>query len=225
MKQPPSPQKSSNGTLVLGLDIGTSGTKALLIDDTGKVVGGQTVPHPISNPHPLWSEQNPRDWWSSAVEAIRITVAGKGVRERIKGVGLAGQMHGLVCLDAGHHVLRPALLWNDQRTQAQCDWLHEHIGTDKLAAITGNRALTGFTAPKLLWVRAHEPEVFGKIAHILLPKDYVRFRLSGTLATDLADASGTLLLDVKHRHWSEELLEAAEIPLQWLPSLHEGTDI
>jgi xylulokinase len=154
-----------------------------------------------------------------------MAVSDKQVRETLSGISLSGQMHGLVCLDKDHHILRPAILWNDQRTAAQCSQITERIDTSTLIELTGNSALTGFTAPKLLWLREHEPDCYKKIAHILLPKDYIRYRLSGELATDLSDASGTLLLDVKNRRWSERVLDALEIPAAWLPQLSEGTEI
>jgi xylulokinase len=160
------------------------------------------------------------------VESIQAALAESGLRaEDIAGVGLNGQMHGLVMLDAGGNVLRPAILWNDQRTQVQCDWMTERIGFERLIALTGNRALTGFTAPKILWVRDNEPDVYAQCAHILLPKDYIRFKLTGEYATDLAGAAGTSLLNVKDRDWSDEVIAALDIPRAWLPDVHEGTQI
>jgi xylulokinase len=182
--------------------------------------------YPYETPRPLWSEQDPHVWWTGAVEAIRDASRRAGADGgEIEAVGLTGQMHGLVALDAGGEVLRPAILWNDQRTQAECDRIREVLGRDRLVAITGNDALTGFTAPKILWVREHEPEVWGKIAHVLLPKDYVRFRLSGDLAVDRADGAGTLLFDLAARDWSIEVLEALGIDRAWLPTTYEGPEV
>lgn len=211
---------------VLGLDISTTGAKALIVDDQGKVVASHTTPQPISRPRPLWSEQNPADWWdgisSSIVKALEIAnLSG----EDIACIGLTGQMHGLVMLDEAGNVLRPSILWNDQRTQAQCDHMTEKIGFERLIELTGNRALTGFTAPKILWVRDNEPEVYNATKHILLPKDYIRYCLTGDYATDLAGAAGTSLLNVKERQWSTEVIEALGIPADWLPAVHEGTQI
>jgi xylulokinase len=210
---------------LLGLDISTTGAKALLIDEHGAVVSSYTTPQLISTPQPLWSEQNPADWWSGIVTSIRAVLEEIGAGESVSTVGLTGQMHGLVCLDGDGEVLRPAILWNDQRTQAQCDAITATIGASRLIELTGNRALTGFTAPKILWVRDHEPEVYGRIAHVLLPKDYIRFRLTGAYATDLAGAAGTLLLDVANRDWSQEALQALDIPPEWMPRTHEGTAV
>lgn len=210
---------------LLGLDISTTGAKALVIDENGQVIASHTTPQPISTPRPLWSEQNPADWWSGMVQSIRAALQEIGSSEQIAAIGLTGQMHGLVCLDAGGDVLRPAILWNDQRTQAQCDEITATIGPRRLIELTGNQALTGFTAPKILWVRQHEPEVYDQIAHVLLPKDYIRFKLSGEYAADLADGAGMLLVDVAHRRWSEEVLSALEIPATWMPRLVEGTAV
>ena len=210
---------------LLGLDISTTGAKALLIDERGAVIASHTTPQPISTPQPLWSEQNPADWWDGMAASIRAVLEQTGAAESIAAIGLTGQMHGLVCLDAAGEVLRPAILWNDQRTQAECDAITATIGAERLIRLTGNRALTGFTAPKILWVRRHEPDVYARTAHILLPKDYIRFKLSGDYATDLAGAAGTLLLDVARRRWSADVLDALEIPHEWLPATHEGPEI
>lgn len=209
---------------LLGLDVSTTGSKALLIDETGAVVASHTTPNPISQPKPLWSEQDPADWWTNIVASIRAVLAGRDPAA-IVAIGLTGQMHGLVCLDDGGNVLRPAILWNDQRTQAECDAITATIGAQRLIALTGNRALTGFTAPKILWVRHHEPEVYARIAHVLLPEDYVRFKLTGDYATNLADAAGMLLLDVAHRRWSETVLQELDIPRAWMPALYEGPEV
>jgi xylulokinase len=202
---------------LVGLDVGTSAVKGVAIDEEGRVLATASAEYPLSRPQPGWSEQDPEDWWRAAEDVLGRLPEGP--------VGLSGQMHGLVILDAGQHVLRPAILWNDQRTAAECVEIEERIGFARLVELTGNRALTGFTAPKLLWLRRHEPEVYGRIRHVLLPKDYVRLRLTGELAGDVADASGTLLFDVSRRVWSEEVCAALEIPLEWLPRAHESTEI
>ena len=202
---------------LIGLDVGTSAVKGLAIDEEGRVVATATADYPLSRPHPDWSEQNPADWWRAAEDVLAQLPEGP--------IGLSGQMHGLVVLDEDRSVLRPAILWNDQRTAAECAEIEERVGFDRLVELTGNRALAGFTAPKLLWLRRHEPETYGRIRHVLLPKDYVRLRLTGELAIDVADASGTLLFDVRHRAWSEEVCAALEIPLEWLPPAHESTEI
>ncbi len=209
---------------LLGLDISTTGAKALLIDERGKVAASHTSPQPISTPKPLWSEQNPADWWKGMTASIR-EVLKKVPADQITAIGLTGQMHGLVCLDAEGRVLRPAILWNDQRTRAECEYITETVGEKRLIELTGNRALTGFTAPKIIWVRRHEPDIYAKIAHILLPKDYIRFKLTGDYAADVADGAGMLLLNVAKRQWSEEVLSALEIPRAWMPTACEGTDV
>ena len=210
---------------LLGLDVSTTGSKALLIDERGAVCASHTTPHPSHQPRPLWSEQDPADWWSGMAQSIRAALAEIDDPGAIQAIGLTGQMHGLVCLDAEGNVLRPAILWNDQRTQAECDEITETIGARRLIELTGNRALTGFTAPKILWVRKHEPDVYAKIAHILLPKDFIRFKLTGEYATDLAGAAGTLLLNVARREWSSEVVDALGIPAEWLPPVHEGPQV
>lgn len=211
---------------LLGLDISTTGAKALIIDDAGRVIASQTTPQPISAPKPLWSEQNPADWWNGMAESIRAALGNMGARsDQIAAVGLTGQMHGLALLDKAGKVLRPAILWNDQRTQAQCDEITQRVGFERLIQLTGNRALTGFTAPKILWVRDHEPKVYAQAAHILLPKDYIRYKLTGDYAMDMSDAAGTSLLDVANRRWSDEVVGTLEIPREWLPALYEGTAI
>ena len=202
---------------LVGLDVGTSGVKGLAIDEEGRVLATATAEYPLSRPQPDWAEQNPADWWRAAQDVLARLPEGP--------IGFSGQMHGLVVLDADRNVLRPAILWNDQRTAAECAEIEERVGFDRLVELTGNRALTGFTAPKLLWLRRHEPELYGRIRHVLLPKDYVRLRLTGELAIDVADASGTLLFDVRRRVWSEEVCTALEIPLEWLPPAHESTEI
>jgi xylulokinase len=204
-------------TTLVGLDVGTTGVKALTLSPTGDVLRRVEEPYPLSTPYPGWAEQDPEDWWRASEAAL----AGLGASE-VAAIGLSGQMHGLVVLDEERRVLRPAILWNDQRTAAECAEIEERLGRPRLVELTGNRALPGFTAPKVLWLRRHEPQVYARIAHVLLPKDYVRLRLTGELATDAADASGTLLFDVARRRWSEEVLAALEIPPEWLPPVLES---
>ena len=204
---------------LVGLDVGTTGVKALAITPQGEVVGSAEEGYALSTPHPGWAEQDPEDWWRASEAALARLGAGA---ER---VGLSGQMHGLVCLDGRGEVLRPAILWNDQRTAAECAEIEQRVGLERLIALTGNRALAGFTAPKLLWLRRHEPDVYARIDRIVLPKDYVRLRLTGEWAIDAADASGTLLFDVANRRWSDEVLDALEIPAGWLPPVSESTAI
>jgi xylulokinase len=205
-------------TTLVGLDVGTTGVKALAISPEGEVVGSAEEHYPLSSPQPGWAEQDPGDWWRASEAALARLGAGDAP------VGLSGQMHGLVCLDERGDVLRPAILWNDQRTATECAEIEERIGLERLVALTGNRALTGFTAPKLLWLRRHEPEVYERIHRIVLPKDYVRLRLTGEWAIDAADASGTLLFDVANRRWSDEVVNALEIPREWLPPVSESTE-
>ena len=212
--------------LTLGLDVSTTGAKALLIDDAGTVVSSATTPLPLSTPRPLWSEQDPHDWWDGIVMSIRQALASAGATAGdVKAVGMTGQMHGLTLLDGAGEVLRPAILWNDQRTGAQCDEIRARVGKQRFIQLTGNDALTGFTAPKILWVRENEPEVYSRAAQILLPKDYIRYKLTGTYGTDKAGASGTVLFDLKARDWSPEILEALEIPAAWLPKTYEGPEV
>ena len=206
-------------TALVGLDVGTTGVKALAVTPSGDVVAEAEEGYPLSTPHPGWSEQDPEHWWAASQAAL----ARLGVEH--ERVGFSGQMHGLVCLDERGEVLRPAILWNDQRTAAECTEIEERVGLERLVALTGNRALTGFTAPKLLWLRRHEPDVYERIHRILLPKDYVRYRLTGEWAIDAADASGTLLFDVANRRWSDQVLAALEIPQEWLPPVSESTDV
>jgi xylulokinase len=203
---------------LVGLDVGTTGVKAIRISETGEVLARHEEEYPLSIPQPGWAEQDPEDWWRATQAALEAV-------GRDGPIGLTGQMHGLVLLDAADRVLRPAILWNDQRTGAECAEIEERVGFDRLVALTGNRALPGFTAPKLVWVRKHEPEVWANATHMLLPKDYVRLRLTGERAIDAAEASGTLLFDVAGRRWSEEVCDALEIPTEWLPPAHESTEI
>ena len=199
--------------LVLGIDVSTTATKAVLVDETGAVRGVGTAEYGFSAPHPLWSEQDPAAWWDGAVAAIGSVLATAGVSgDDVVAIGLTGQMHGLVLLDDADRVLRPAILWNDQRTAAECDAIRAAVGPERLVAITGNDALTGFTAPKLVWVRDHEPEVWSRAAHVLLPKDYLRLRLTGEHAMDKADGAGTILFDLAARDWSPEVARRAPDP-------------
>ena len=212
--------------MLLGIDVSTTGAKALLVDADGRVVGSATTPLALSTPRPLWSEQHPRDWWEGVAQSIRqVLVESSAAGSDIAAIGLTGQMHGLVLLDEQGEVLRPAILWNDQRTGRQCDEIRARIGKERLIQITGNDALTGFTAPKILWVQQHEPEVYARARHILLPKDYIRYRLSGEYAMDRAGGAGTLLFDLKRRTWSEEVCSALEIAAEWLPPTFEGPEI
>jgi len=211
--------------VLLGLDIGTGGTRAVLVDQRGKLTASAAVEHvAFRSPHPGWAEQDPEDWWRAAQSAIRSVIA-TARAPRIDAVGLTGQMHGAVMLDAAGEVLRPSLIWCDQRTDEECDWLHAEIGRDRLIELTANPALPNFTLTKLLWVRKHEPQIFARIAHVLCPKDYVRYRLTGTYAMDVQEASGTLLLDVAHRRWSSEVARIAGIPESWLPELFESQEV
>jgi xylulokinase len=210
----------------LGVDVSTTSAKALLIDELGSVISSATSPLTSSMPQPLWSEQDPQDWWEGVVQSIVQALDQAGVDGKaIKAVGMTGQMHGLVLLDGDGQVLRPAILWNDQRTGAQCDEIRARLGFERLVQITGNNALTGFTAPKIMWVQQNEPEVYARARHILLPKDYVRFRLTNQYAMDKADGSGTLLFNLQQRSWSTEVLEALEIPMDWLPPTYEGPQV
>ena len=213
--------------MILGVDVGTGGTRAVMIDRTGGILGSFASEHaPIKSEHIGWAEQDPDDWWRATQEAIAGAMAASELTgSEIEAVGLTGQMHGCVMLDAEGKVLRPALIWADQRTQPQCDWLTERIGFERLIELTCNPALPNFTLTKLLWVREHQPEIFARIAHVLCPKDYVRYRLTGEFAMDMQEASGTLLLDVAHRRWSAEVAEIAGIPIAWLPKLFEGPEI
>lgn len=210
----------------LGIDVSTTGAKALLIDEKGSVVSSATTPLTLSMPQPLWSEQDPQDWWQGVVQSVRQAVGQAGVDgAAVAAIGLTGQMHGLVLLDGDGQVLRPAILWNDQRTGAQCDEIRARLGFERLVQITGNNALTGFTAPKILWVQQNEPAVYARARHILLPKDYVRYRLTGKYAMDKADGSGTLLFNLQARDWSRDVLEALKIPADWLPPTYEGPQV
>lgn len=210
----------------IGLDIGTSAAKAVLCDQDGKIIAIGQQEYPLYTPFPLWSEQNPADWWEGSNKAIQQVLASANIDpSKVAGIGLTGQMHGSVFLDKGNNVIRPALLWNDQRTAKECEQITELIGYEKLIDIAGNPALTGFQAPKILWLRNNEPERFGKVAKVLLPKDYIRFLLTGEFASDCSDAAGTLLLDLRKRDWSTELLQKLDLPRDWFPTVYEGSQI
>ncbi len=209
----------------LGIDTSTTSSKALLIDEQGTVIAVASSPHTLQTPKPLWSEQDPHEWWQAVSASIRSVLEKAGIGgESVAAVGLTGQMHGLVLLDESGNVLRPAILWNDGRTQNQCDEIHQIIGKEKFIQISGNIALTGFTAPKILWVKENEPQVFAKAKHVLLPKDYVRLKLTGEYAMDKADGAGTVLFDLKSRDWSDEVLASLEIPRSWMPKTFEGPE-
>jgi xylulokinase len=204
----------------IGLDVGTSGVKALAVSESGEVLATAEEHYPLSTPRPGWSEQDPELWWQATERALaRLDVTAPA------GIGLSGQMHGLVALDAADRVIRPAILWNDGRTGVEAAEIESRIGLERLVELTGNRALTGFTAPKLLWMRRHEPDAYARIAHILLPKDYVRLRLTGEHAIDVSDASGTVLFDVARRRWSDEVVEALELDASWLPRALESAEV
>jgi xylulokinase len=206
---------------VIGLDVGTSAVKALAIGlEDGAVLARSEVEYPLSTPRPGWSEQDPADWWRATQEALDALAV-----DEVVAFGLTGQMHGLVALDSNDRVIRPAMLWNDARTGAECAEIEEKVGLSELIARTGNRALASFTAPKLLWMRRHEPENYRRIARILLPKDYVRLQLCGEHAIDVADASGTLLFDVAARRWSDEVLGALDLDPAWLPRVLESPEV
>jgi xylulokinase len=205
---------------LVGVDVGTTGVKAIALSPEGELLGLAEREYPLMTPRPGWTEQDPEMWWratASALDELHL--------DEVLGIGLSGQMHGLVVLDRYQNVLRPAILWNDQRTARECDEIEAKVGRSRLIGLTGNRALTGFTAPKLMWVRKYEPHVYGQIATVLLPKDYVRLRLARELATDVADASGTLLLNVAERRWSEEIISDLGFNLDWFPNVLESTEV
>ncbi len=209
----------------LGLDVSTTASKALIIDETGRVLTTHSRPHRLFTPRPLWSEQDPEDWAEASFGAMRAALADLPEGTAIDAVGLTGQMHGLTTLDAEGKAVRPAILWNDQRSAAQCESLTAQVGAEKLYRLIGSRLLPGFTIPKLVWIRENEPEAYARIASFLLPKDYVRWRLSGARVTDVADGSGIGLVDVARRVWSEELIQTWNVPRGWLPDLCESTAV
>jgi xylulokinase len=212
---------------LLGIDVGTGGTRAVLIDSKGRIITSATVEHvPFASPRTGWAEQEPQDWWRASAAAVRAVLSSEGVRpEEIDAVGLSGQMHGAVLLDERDEVVRPAIIWCDQRTETQCRALTDKVGADRLIELTCNPALTGFTLPKMLWVREHEPEIWQRVRTVLLPKDFVRLQLTGEKATDVADASGTLIFDVTHRKWSAEMLAVAEVDERLMPRVYESPEV
>ena len=210
----------------LGIDVGTSGTKAVLIDENGVVLSTAIGAHEATSPQIGYSEQDAIDWWGSVIEAIRKAAAAAGIQpSEIDAVGPTGQMHGLVALDKSLTPIRPAILWNDQRSAPQCHEYEQRVGLEKIIEETGNRLLPGFTAPKLLWMREHEPDLYARIEHVLLPKDYIRYLLSGTLGMDVTDASGTSVFACGRRTWSDEILEALQLPRSWWPDTHESPHV
>lgn len=211
---------------LLGIDIGTSGTKTVLFDELGHTIASATWEYPLSQPQPGWAEQDPEDWWRATAGSIAQVVAKSGVAPRdIAALGLSGQMHGMVLLDESDQVLRPSIIWCDQRTSAECVQITEQVGAARLIEITANPALTGFTASKIVWVKNHQPDIYEKTRSILLPKDFVRLRLTGEYATEVSDASGMQLLDVPKRQWSAEVCQKLGIPMEWLPKVYESYEV
>ena len=207
--------------LYIGVDLGTSAVKLLLMKEDGTVLKIVSKEYALSFPNPGWSEQNPMDWWTQSIAGLKELTA-ECDKSQVAGISFGGQMHGLVLLDKDDNVIRPAILWNDGRTTAETDYLNQEIGKEKLSALTGNIAFAGFTAPKILWVKKNEPENFAKIEKIMLPKDYLAYRLTGVHSTDYSDASGMLLLDVEHKCWSKEMLEICDVKEAWMPKLFES---
>ncbi len=213
---------------LIGIDIGTSGTKTIIIDaaKNGEVVASSTREYPLYTPKPQWAEQEPEDWWQATCASIADVMDQSGASPSdIKGIGLSGQMHGSVFLDENNQVVRPAILWCDQRTGPECDWITEKVGFDKVVEYTSNPVLTGFTAGKIVWLRNHEPEMYKLVRKVLLPKDYIRFRLTGEFATEVSDASGTSLFNVTKRDWAYEMLDAIDIPKEWMPKCYESFEV
>jgi len=211
---------------LVGVDIGTTGARALVVREDGQVVAGATEEYPLYTPQPQWAEQQPEDWWRGAVQAIRRALAQSGVgSSEVKALGLSGQMHGVVLLDEADEVIRPSIIWCDQRSQAQCDWITDRIGAKRLVERTANPALTGFSAPKLLWIRDNEPESFERARTFLLPKDYIRFMLTGEYASEVSDASGTTLFDVGARGWAWDVIDDLGIPREMIPQVYESPEV
>ena len=208
----------------IGIDLGTSAVKLLLVDKDGRIHASVSEEYPLSFPQPGWSEQEPDDWWNAVCHGLKRLLEGQDT-SLIAGIGVGGQMHGLVTLDEEDRVIRPAILWNDGRTAQETEWLNREVGKDKLSALTANIAFAGFTAPKLLWMQRHEPENFSRIARIMLPKDYIGYKLTGVHACDYSDASGMLLLDVKNRCWSEEMLDICGVRKDQMPELFESYEV
>ncbi|MFA5064986.1 MAG: xylulokinase [Dehalococcoidia bacterium] len=213
----------------LGIDLGTTGVRVLLISEIGDVVATGNGEYPLLMPEPYWTEQDSEQWWQATAAAIKACLEiGKqaaGSRIKVAAIGLSGQMHGSVFLGSKGEVLRPAILWNDQRTADQCEQITAIVGEERLIRLTSNRALAGFTAPKILWLKQNEPDIYAQVNKILLPKDYLRYRLTGILATEVSDASGTLLFNVRERKWSEEMLQALELPSAWMPECYESVAV
>jgi xylulokinase len=208
---------------LLGIDVGTSGTKTLLIDHQGVVLASATHEYPLSTPRPGWAEQDPHHWWEATQITIRAVLQKAHLSgDAVTGIGLSGQMHGSVFLDEAQQVIRPALLWCDQRTAAECEWITEMVGAERVVELISNPVLTGFTAPKIIWLRNHEPEQYARVRKVLLPKDYIRFKLTGAFATEVSDASGTALFNVRERRWADPLLEAIDVPREWMPECFES---
>ena len=211
---------------LIGIDIGTTGARTGIFNTTGQAVTSAFYPYETRHPKLRWAEQSPHEWWQATASSLKAVIASSGISPRdVKGIGISGQMHGLVLLDKNHTVLRPCIIWSDQRTDEQCRWIMEKVGKDKLIALACNPALPGFTAPKLLWVRENEPQLYDRISTLLLPKDYIRFCLSGELMTEVSDAAGSLFFDVTNRSWSPEILKALHIPQEWMPPCVESIHI
>lgn len=211
---------------LIGVDIGTSGTKTVVFDLKGNTIGSALYEYPMYQPKMGWAEQDPKDWWEGTYKSIASVMSKTGInKSEVKGIGLSGQMHGMVLLDKSNEVLRPAIIWCDQRTQKQCDKIMDIIGRERLIEITANPALTGFTAGKVMWVKDNQPEIYEKIAKILLPKDYVRYMLTGEFATEVSDASGMQYLDVPKREWSKEVTSKLGVEYEWLPTVYESFEI
>lgn len=211
---------------LIGIDVGTTGTKTILINERGETIARAFSEFPLHSPYPNWAEQDPGDWWKATLETLRKVISDSGVDSGdIKGIGLSGQMHSAVFLDRHYNVLRPAILWCDTRTTKQCQWITEKVSLENLVKYVSNPALEGFTAPKIIWLRDNEPETYKKVHKVLLPKDYIRFRLTGELAAEVSDAAGTLLFDVRKRRWSEQMLKAIDVPIDFLPDCYESIDV
>ena len=211
---------------LLGIDIGTSGTKSLLIDEKGRTIASFLYEYPLYTPNPNWAEQNPEDWYKGTIESIQqILKKSKISGDKIAAIGLSGQMHSSVFLDKHSEVLRPAILWCDTRTKAECEWIMNKVGRKKIASLVANPALEGFTAPKIIWLRNNEPKIYNKVEKVLLPKDYIRFRLTGETCTEVSDAAGTLLLDVRNRKWSKKMMDILDIPHSFLPPVYDSIDV
>ncbi len=211
---------------LIGIDVGTTGTKTILIDEAGNLIASSLEEYPLHTPRPKWAEQDPADWWSATANTIKnVLVESKVKPDDVSGVGLSGQMHGLVLIDKNYDVLRPAILWCDVRTTEQCQYITEKVGKELLVKSTCNPALEGFTAPKVIWVRDNEPEIYDKAYKMMLPKDYVRFRLTGEIACEVSDAAGTILFDVRNREWSQEVLDRLDISSDLMPPCYESIDV